>query len=92
MRPSGAGRFDPNLEDKIHHSAPCILRYEATHGHPKTFVLRHEESELLEHESILTWIVIAGVAGWLAGLIVEGTASACRAISRSAFSGLPLPD
>ncbi len=27
---------------------------------------------MLEQESILTWIVIGGVAGWLAGLIVEG--------------------
>jgi uncharacterized membrane protein YeaQ/YmgE (transglycosylase-associated protein family) len=27
---------------------------------------------LLGYESILTWIVIGGVAGWLAGLIVEG--------------------
>ena len=27
---------------------------------------------MLQQESILTWIVIGGVAGWLAGLIVEG--------------------
>lgn len=27
---------------------------------------------MLEQESILGWIVIGGVAGWLAGLIVEG--------------------
>jgi uncharacterized membrane protein YeaQ/YmgE (transglycosylase-associated protein family) len=27
---------------------------------------------LLEQETILTWIAIGGVAGWLAGLIVEG--------------------
>jgi uncharacterized membrane protein YeaQ/YmgE (transglycosylase-associated protein family) len=28
--------------------------------------------ELLGQESIFTWIVIGGVAGWLAGLVVEG--------------------
>ena len=27
---------------------------------------------MLGYESLLTWIIIGGVSGWLAGLIVEG--------------------
>jgi uncharacterized membrane protein YeaQ/YmgE (transglycosylase-associated protein family) len=30
------------------------------------------EAPMLEQESVLTWLIIGAVAGWLAGLIVEG--------------------
>jgi uncharacterized membrane protein YeaQ/YmgE (transglycosylase-associated protein family) len=33
---------------------------------------REPETGMLEQESIFTWLIIGGVAGWLAGLIVEG--------------------
>jgi uncharacterized membrane protein YeaQ/YmgE (transglycosylase-associated protein family) len=31
-----------------------------------------EENPMLAPESILTWIVIGAIAGWLAGLLVKG--------------------
>jgi uncharacterized membrane protein YeaQ/YmgE (transglycosylase-associated protein family) len=41
-------------------------------GRPDRSPCTIEEREMLEQESIITWIVIGGFSGWLAGLIVEG--------------------
>jgi uncharacterized membrane protein YeaQ/YmgE (transglycosylase-associated protein family) len=30
------------------------------------------ETAVLDYEAIIVWIVIGGIAGWMAGLIVEG--------------------
>jgi uncharacterized membrane protein YeaQ/YmgE (transglycosylase-associated protein family) len=30
------------------------------------------ETVVLDYEAIIAWIIIGGIAGWLAGLIVEG--------------------
>ena len=41
---------------------------------------------MLAPQSILAWIVIGAVAGWLAGLLVKGYGLVSLAISSSAFS------
>jgi uncharacterized membrane protein YeaQ/YmgE (transglycosylase-associated protein family) len=30
------------------------------------------ETAVLDYEAIIAWIIIGGIAGWMAGLIVEG--------------------